>query len=312
MSEVLKLEMKKIINTKKDIFDDKTKNALIKKLDSMKVNTKYIQTLYDTKYLEKCYENVVYNDKDDVNKTYANLQKLNQILIDAEDNKNKDCLKLMRNDPPLFISDKEEHYIKYNQEENYIFFTPLFLLEPIFNEKLPFFYNFGTFGTILAHKFIELFNINENHLYGQDKNKMITDDSKKKFSKKAECFTKQYNSESVDKAIKDNRTLQNFIADSGGIKLAHKAYVTYINKYKIKVPRIRVFDKYTGEELFFITYGIINCEKYASKGGNNNMLFNSPHQVRVRGSLKNYKPFSEMFKCGTDKKMNPKNKCELW
>jgi len=53
------------------------------------------------------------------------------------------------------------------------------------------------------------------------------------------------------------------IADNGGIKLAYRAYKTYVSKYgpEQKLPGL----KYTPEQLFWISYGIQSCSKENSE-----------------------------------------------
>lgn len=38
----------------------------------------------------------------------------------------------------------------------------------------------------------------------------------------------------------------------------------------------------------------------------------SPNRIRVHGTLRNSKEFSESWKCPLGSSMNPKNKCVLW
>lgn len=56
------------------------------------------------------------------------------------------------------------------------------------------------------------------------------------------------------------------------------------------------------------------CEKPGIK--NQSKLYkndvHSPSNVRVLGTLRNSKEFSDVFKCPTGSRMNPNNKCSIW
>ncbi|KAK2564719.1 Endothelin-converting enzyme 1 [Acropora cervicornis] len=104
------------------------------------------------------------------------------------------------------------------------------------------------------------------------------------FNTRAICLAKQYSQfEVYGQKINGNQTMNENIADNGGIKLAYEAYKTLIGQEGSEgaLPALGL----TEDQLFFV--GVI-------------------------GTLQNYDKFAEAFKCQPGSPMNPRRKCSLW
>ena len=102
------------------------------------------------------------------------------------------------------------------------------------------------------------------------------------------------------------------IADNGGIRQAFRAYKNYVAVNGAE-PRLPGLERFTPEQLFFISYANIWC-------GNQNteslkqQIANGPHspgRYRVLGPLSNSQDFVDHFQCPIGI-MNRKDKCILW
>lgn len=84
------------------------------------------------------------------------------------------------------------------------------------------------------------------------------------------------------------------------------------NRYKnFKIPGL---EKYTPEQMFFISYGKVWCSKetpdysLALIEADNHSL----NKFRILGPLQNSPEFAQAFKCAPKSRMNPEKKCSLW
>ncbi|KAH9491459.1 hypothetical protein Btru_049926 [Bulinus truncatus] len=132
------------------------------------------------------------------------------------------------------------------------------------------------------------------------------------FQSLAECFVNQYNSYEVAPgyAINGWLTLDENIADNGGIKLAFRAYKSSISSSEFTLPGVNL----TNDQLFFLGFSSVMCanvyEEYAKV-----LSFTSTYSenmFRVIGTLSNSREFAEAFNCPVNSTMNPERKCEVW
>lgn len=109
------------------------------------------------------------------------------------------------------------------------------------------------------------------------------------------------------------------IADNGGIKVAYSAYKSWRARNfensldTSEEPRLPRFEKYSNNQMFWIYFTNVHCERY------NDTLTNdffddvhAPNEFRVIGSLTNNPDFSADFNCPSGSRMNPPKKCTVW
>lgn len=108
------------------------------------------------------------------------------------------------------------------------------------------------------------------------------------------------------------RTLDENIADNGGIKGMLAAYRSYVkhNGPDLLLPNLN----YTTNQLFWISAAQTWC---AVTRPIFDLLYyqineHSPNQYRVIGAFSNMQNFSDDFYCEAGSQMNPVDKCQIW
>uniref|UniRef100_A0A0K0F309 Phosphate-regulating neutral endopeptidase (inferred by orthology to a human protein) n=1 Tax=Strongyloides venezuelensis TaxID=75913 RepID=A0A0K0F309_STRVS len=140
------------------------------------------------------------------------------------------------------------------------------LLEPCFSRHFPHAIICGNIEFGIAYEILHAFdNDHYKHIYIRDKKGklMLTSESIENFKKKIEYFVKQYNDQKeciTMKIINSLLTLHKNIADIGGLNLAHRTYMKYLQSIGGKEPKVPRFENFTSEQLFFISNGRTFCE----------------------------------------------------
>ncbi|KAF9139535.1 hypothetical protein BG015_001986 [Linnemannia schmuckeri] len=213
----------------------------------------------------------------------------------------------------------------YHSPSNHIVFPAGILQSPFFHVDNPEYLNYGAMGVAAGHEITHGFdNIGKNYDYiGRVKN-WWTNETEKAFNEKAQCFIDQYGKFSIkgpdgkDHNVNGQLTLAENIADNGGLKQSYRTWqarflsdpsgVTYKN---FKLPGL---EKYTPDQLFFISFGRIWCSKERLEWLMQLIRGNAhpPWRFRANGSVQNSKEFSQAFECPVGTPMNPIQKCEVW
>ncbi|XP_028518921.1 membrane metallo-endopeptidase-like 1 [Exaiptasia diaphana] len=112
--------------------------------------------------------------------------------------------------------------------------------------------------------------------------------------------------------IHGRQTLDENIADNGGIRIAYEAYCTSLkfDGPDQSLPGINL----TQKQLFFLSFGQLWC-KHKPRASAINSLHtdvHSPAKARVNVVLQNMKEFAETFNCPKGSPMNPEKKCVIW
>lgn len=109
-------------------------------------------------------------------------------------------------------------------------------------------------------------------------------------------------------------TLGENIADNGGMREAFYAYRLYVQRFGKEGRRLPGLEKYTHEQLFFISFGNLWCETY-TPAASRYALEDShcPGKIRLKGVLANSHEFADTFQCRRGTAMNPnEKKCKIW
>lgn len=108
------------------------------------------------------------------------------------------------------------------------------------------------------------------------------------------------------------RTLDENIADNGGIQGMYAAYHSYVEQHgpDLLLPNLN----YSANQLFWISAAQTWC---ATTRPIFDLLYyqinvHSPNEYRVIGALSNMQNFSDDFHCEPGSRMNPENKCQIW
>lgn len=157
------------------------------------------------------------------------------------------------------------------------------------------------------------------------------------------CIIDQYSSFEVpDTSLHVNGILTQGenIADNGGIKQAYRAYQAYLRKLGSEEKRLPGFERYTNEQMFFISYAqtwcgyskpeTVSALESAGKWVGRSLppldvpfrslqLIrqiltdpHSPYRYRVNGVVVNQPEFANAFSCPVGAPMNPERRCAVW
>ncbi|KAF9082327.1 hypothetical protein BGX23_012578 [Mortierella sp. AD031] len=213
----------------------------------------------------------------------------------------------------------------YDPSSNRILFPAGILQVPYFNVDNPEYVNYGGMGVVAGHEITHGFD-NMGHHYdsvGRIHN-WWTNATEQAFNEKAQCFVEQYGNFTVkgpdgkDYNVNGQLTLGENIADNGGLKQAFRAWQfrhkSDVAGKKYKNFRLPGLENYTPEQLFFISYGRLWCNKQRPEAAVQQIRgdSHSPAKWRINGAVQNSPEFAQAFKCKTDTPMNPTKKCELW
>ncbi|KAF8946406.1 hypothetical protein BGZ47_000662 [Haplosporangium gracile] len=195
----------------------------------------------------------------------------------------------------------------YMQDINTIGFPAGTLQSPFFSIENPEYINYRSMGATGSHEI-----------------RWWTNATPQEFEQKFECFIDQYGNftvkgpDSTENYVDGWMTLGENLADHYSIKMAFRIWQSRLKsdpggrKYNnFKLPGL---DKYTPEQLFFISYGRLWCSKETPKWTVEMLKFD-PHslnQWRIKGVVRNSSGFAKVFKCPVGSPMNLVKKCEVW
>ncbi|KAF9120737.1 hypothetical protein BGW39_011129 [Mortierella sp. 14UC] len=213
----------------------------------------------------------------------------------------------------------------YNPTSNQVFSPAGMLQFPFFHVDNPDYINYGAMGYIAAHEITHGFDSMGSHF---DSTGALanwwTNSTRTAFDEKAQCFVSQYDNftikgpDGAEHNVNGKLTLAENIADNGGLK---RAFHTWQNRFKsdasgkkyknFKLPGL---DKYTPEQLLFISFGRMWCNKERPEFSVQMLSVDThaPTRWRINGAAMNLPEFSEVFQCKPGSTMNPVKRCDLW
>ncbi|XP_069683063.1 neprilysin-11-like [Periplaneta americana] len=291
-----------------DWLDSDTMNAAIEKSEAIITYIGHQDWLLEPGYLERKYKPL-------------NLKK-NQYLWNVLQAKSLQVEELLKkvNKPNQKYRNytwSEYHTLevnaRYSTKENVILIPAGILQFPFHHRGLDVL-AYGAIGAILGHELTHGFDSNGKS-YGKygDQKSWWKETTLEKYQDKEECFVKQYSNISIDGIQVDgHRTLEENIADNGGIREAYWAYQRY-KKREGPQPTLPGLEDFSDEQLLFLSYGNMMCldkgKKYAEKV---RIDVHSPEEARILGSLSNSPEFSMTWDCPSNSTMNPPDRCIIW
>ncbi|XP_037025005.1 neprilysin-2-like [Bradysia coprophila] len=289
-------------------MDETTRAAAISKANGMYFHIGYPDELLDDKKLDEHYKDLELQS-DSLLYSAMRIQKFNK------DQK----VRLLR--IPVNKTDWVEHSIRttkvgatYLVFENSIELPAAIFQDRFFSIKRPFSMNFGTLGFSLGHEITHGFDSNGRKV---DSNGNMADwweeDTLDKFVERSNCFIQQYsNYTDAHTTVNGEKTLDENIADNGGIKVAYAAYQKYVEKNGADpvLPGLN----YTSNQLFWISGAQLWCSvtRPAYIETSNVLNDHTPDNFRIIGAYSNLEHFAKDFNCELGSKMNPVDKCEIW
>ncbi|XP_076319002.1 endothelin-converting enzyme 1-like [Tachypleus tridentatus] len=183
---------------------------------------------------------------------------------------------------------------------------------PFFEAGQPEAWKYGAFGTQLAGKMFQAFDMKglQYQEHGQLETWM-SNSSMKIYLDRVKCLNNQM-FELLNKIKMINPMLWSvkLLSDIGGVKLAFQAYKKYVESENnsFSLPGIGNYDK-----LFFIAYAQSMCEILRKeKVETQQKSLESPNMIRVMSTLQQVSDFSDTFNCPAGSTMNPVEKCRVW
>ncbi|XP_031565040.1 endothelin-converting enzyme 1-like, partial [Actinia tenebrosa] len=149
------------------------------------------------------------------------------------------------------------HILKHS-----ITFTAVILQPPfLYPNKFLRSYNLGKFGLIAGHEVMHGFG-SSGRFYDKDgqKRNWWTNNSLQEFSKRSKCYEKQYSEYKIKGKwpINGKNTAEENVADSGGLKIALKAYYNWVERNPSETWRLQGLN-HTNEQLFYIGFAQKFC-----------------------------------------------------
>lgn len=206
----------------------------------------------------------------------------------------------------------------YQPAANSITIPTAILRTPFYDPEWPDSVNFGAIGVVAGHELIHGFDDSgvQWDSVGRLRNWMDKK-SAEAFNEMAQCVIDQYKTFCYDdgKCVDGDNTQGENIADNGGIQAAFRAYkaATGFKGPDGQLPSPMV-GQFSHDQLFFLSYARIWCEKPPETVGKRNRQLqevHAPNNFRILGTLQNYPAFREAFNCPA-KAMYSQQKCNVW
>uniref|UniRef100_A0A0N5A3H9 Neprilysin n=1 Tax=Parastrongyloides trichosuri TaxID=131310 RepID=A0A0N5A3H9_PARTI len=291
-------------------MDESTKKYALEKLKEMMPLIGYPDFIKNTTSLDKYYTGLVL-DKDD---SYSEI--LQKITTWSQHKVFRRLLEPV--DRTDFGMSSAVVNAFYSSVKNAITFPAAILRAPFFDRRFPKAINYGGIGAVIGHEITHGFDDQGSQFdkIGSLRN-WWDEKTQKEFKVRTKCIVDQYGAYEVpDTGLKINGVLTQGenIADNGGIKGAFRAYRNYIKKLGHEEPRIPGFEKYSNDQIFFMSYAQTWCGKAKPQSVIRQILGDphSPMRFRVNGVMVNQPDFANAFQCPIGSAMNPGKRCEVW
>jgi putative endopeptidase len=192
-------------------------------------------------------------------------------------------------------------------------FPAAILQPPLFSTELPMAVNFGAIGSIMGHELTHQFDDQGRKF---DETGALTgwwtDAAGAGFETATRCVVAQYDAYEVlpGLRVRGQQTLGENIADVGGLKYAHAAYVHWTKEHPERLP----LGDLSGEQLLFVAFAQNFCGKKTPQQEQMDVLgdVHSPRRWRAIGSLSHLPAFWSAFACAEGTAMRPAKPCAVW
>lgn len=292
-----------------DWMDHQTKENAIKKLRSMEFRIGYPDEIVIDELVSDYYDELEIGDSYFENILSISRFSATSMFLQLNETN-------LRDDWRKFAEVVEANAFYFHQDNAFTLNAGL-LQGIFFNRNRPNYLNYGAIGEIIGHEITHGFDGFGRQFdpTGQLKN-WWNHATSQMFEEKSQCIVDQYNkyySPEVDMYVNGMNTQDENIADNGGVGLAYRAYKKEYDNRPEKEPLLPLFN-YTIGQLFWISYGMVNCEKVNNEMMKLNIQLDphTPNRFRLNGVVSNSYEFANDFACPIGTPMNPKQKCKIW
>ncbi|EDV53352.1 neprilysin-1 [Drosophila erecta] len=215
----------------------------------------------------------------------------------------------------------------YYNLDNTVYAMAGILHPPAYHRSWPDSLKFGTIGYLLGHELTHGFDTGGSNF---DSTGEIRDwwsrKSKAVFQERAQCYVDHFNQymiPEINQTIRGNETMDENIADAGGLRSALAAYRSHMKHlqrsgednetYAPKNDQIPGLDL-SPEQLFFVGFAQLWCAEYQPEHYWEELTdAHTIDKYRVLGAVSNNDDFAEVYKCPVGSPMHPKaESCQIW
>lgn len=179
-----------------------------------------------------------------------------------------------------------------------------------FDSKFPSFMKFGLLGTVVGHEITHAFDAVADSYKSTSYSKFWSDVTRKNFNSRMQCLVEKYDKfvTHYDGFINGTTTLNENLADHISLEVLYRTFVNS-TKDPVDLPAgpLRGLND---EQLFFVSYANTHCSQDLVQAMVDFKLGNrSPRRARVNIPVSQMPEFAKAFKCPSNSKMNPNERC---
>lgn len=286
-------------------IDDKTRHRAEEKIEEMIEKVSYPDYILDTKFVDDYYKQFALGN--DWFRNLINWRAFDIYKMAAAMTEKYDRAKSWINPPVTVESD-------YSAMRNDIIFPIAMLHLPIYSQNGPGSMNFGALGSLIGHEITHAFDVQGRQYDGLGHLRDWFDPvTASRFNTTTQCMTEQYSKYKINNmAIDGVKTLEENIADNGGVRAALVAYELWMKEQG--GDKIIPGTDLKRRQVFFISFAQLFCSKWKDEGIKQFLLrdSHSPGPFRIQGALSNSLTFQDVFECSRTAKYNPSTKCQVW
>ncbi len=203
----------------------------------------------------------------------------------------------------------------YDPTQNGIVVPAGIIQRPFFDADSPAVLRYAALGMIIGHELTHGFDSNgARYGIGGKLEDWWDRESTTNFEARTACLAAQYDAYEVlpGLGVDGSSTLNENIADNGGLHLAWDAYVSWKDQQE-SAPTSPV-EGLELDQLFFVAF----AQQWCTIDGDESLrlaVTSNPHapaRFRVNGSVSNSAPFGAAFACETGAPMAPEDRCVVW
>ncbi|XP_077485304.1 endothelin-converting enzyme-like 1 [Amblyomma americanum] len=195
----------------------------------------------------------------------------------------------------------------YSIGANQIVVPAAFLQTPVFMERGPASFNYGSLGHVIGHEVMHAYDVRGINVDDQGLAvPWMTPSSLAQYKNAARCVRKEHKSVlGLRSMVLDDELDSENIADFAGARAAYEAFRGMSGEDRF----VRAPGPFYPEQLFFIGFCLKWCEHrfFGKRAGRY-----APGYARCVVPLRNMRQFSEAFHCKRNARMNPAHKCSFW
>jgi endothelin-converting enzyme/putative endopeptidase len=197
----------------------------------------------------------------------------------------------------------------YSPSFNDITIPVAVLQRPFFERGGPAAFNYGALGAVIGHELTHAFDNSGRHFDGTGRlSDFWTEAVASDFQARSQCLVDQFNGYQPLPGMNVNgqATLNENIADLGGLKLAYAAF-------EAGTPGAGGAG-FSAEQQFFLSFAQMWCTAPSEQALAQQLLSDphSPAEFRVNGTLRNLPQFAQAFSCPAGAALAPADRCEIW